>query len=134
MSYVDGKKIAQTTESIFVSDALPLDIKMFAPNIAAFNTLPADSKWNGMLVYLEDAGTWNKYDKPNNTLVLFQSCIMPNGIRLIWKYPGNVNTSILETNDIVEGFIENRFMKARYNTGNKDAVASYTIVEEHVII
>lgn len=127
-------KTSQTFQSVYVSNAAPLDNKMMFQNVDLFNSMPNKSKWHGMLVFIVSLNAWHTYDKPTNKLIEFSTAlIVPNGVRLIWKYPGNLNNSILEHNDIIEGFIENRFMKARYISGDANLVSSYIIVEEHIL-
>jgi hypothetical protein len=108
-------------------------------SIASFNTkLPAGSKWNGMLVYVNDIGSWHTYNLALNKLEPLNTGsnqstnnVVPNDKLLIWKAPGNDNLAIIETNDIVEGFIESSFVKATYVAGDPTLLASYSLIVQN---
>jgi hypothetical protein len=139
MQYLANKHISQTASPKFLMDALPYDIKMWADSIESFNTkLPAGSKWNGMLVYVNDIGSWHTYNLALNKLEPLNTGsnqstnnVVPNDKLLIWKAPGNDNLAIIETNDIVEGFIESSFVKATYVAGDPTLLASYSLIVQN---
>lgn len=139
MSNIVGKQPSNTNKTIYLSDNMPLDAKMRTETMATFQELPANSKWNGMLVYVDDVGKWYEYDQGSDTLVLFQtgggsggnsSLIVPNGKMIVWKYPNNVDLDNLELNDIIEGFIEGKLIKGRYKTGASNLLTSFELLEE----
>lgn len=135
---ISGKKTDHTTRSVFVSDDVPLDIKMITESYVEFGKLSKKSKWNGMLVHVKENGKWHTYDQPTDTLVPWagsggSTIIIENGFRLIWKYPGNLQRDILEKNDVVEGFMGNFFVKARYNSGPDNLKSSFTVLEEYTM-
>lgn len=124
-------KIAQKLESIYVADSMPVDAKCIWDTVNDFNTvLPAEAKWHGMLVFIIYESKWFIYDKIADILnpLLVNGIIAPGKVQ-IWKAPGNSNLSILETNDVVEGFIENTFVKGTYQSGDVSLLSSYSIWE-----
>lgn len=138
---LNENKTDQTTKSVFVADARPLDAKTITESHVEFKKMSKKAKYNGMLVYVQENGLYHTYDAPTDTLIPFaggsgggSTIIIENGFRLIWKYPGNLQKNVVEKNDIVEGFFGTIFAKARYNTGPENLLTSYTPLEEYTML
>ncbi|WIC41316.1 hypothetical protein MA9V1_052 [Chryseobacterium phage MA9V-1] len=136
MAKLNGYDVSQTPHATYVTDEQPADAKTRVATYAIFNAMPAKAKWDGMLVFVQAIGKWHQYDKPTDTLIPFggsgsSTIVIENGFRLVWKYPGNINKDILEPNDVIEGFLEGVFIKARFVAGPENLRSSYTELETY---
>jgi hypothetical protein len=54
--------------------------------------------------------------------------IFPNGDFLVFKVPGNVDNTTLETNDVVKGIVENHIIEGIYLGGGKELLTDFEII------
>jgi hypothetical protein len=126
--------VSQSVSSVYLADSLPLDAKTIWQSFESFNNdFPLNAKWNGMQVFIIDEDKWFTYNKQTNTLKQLASQEVGYKTLHIWKHPNNTNNTAIEINDVVHGFVENRFIKGKYLGGDADLVASYDIWEEDTL-
>ena len=137
-----------TTDTIYTLSPLPLDTKMFTESIAKFDAMPEKSKWNGMLVWVDEPGKkqWHIYNGDTKQLEPFATGgssggggssstgvanIVPANRLLIFKHKNSHSETEMEHGDMVEGWISNKkFIKGKYKGGDPSDTESYEVFDE----